>query len=121
MAMGDYVQIDLLRDSWLACLGSRGHRVAAVPEDIVVIRSRNGSRKSFRWVLTTSDEPARVFSTDERRRLRSEIALATRSREKPFVVVGFSREPRRIVAIPASAALAAGVIRSDRGGIAWED
>ena len=121
MAMSDDDQIDLLRDSWLSYLLKQSHDVAGEPESIIVIRSRNGKRKPYRWLLMTSDEPARVFRIDERRRLRSEIARATRSREKPFVVVGFSREPRRIVAIPAPAALAAGVVRSDRGGIVWED
>jgi len=69
----------------------------------------------------TCEGSARAFSKEERGRMRREIAMAAGSREKPYLVVGFTGEPRRIVAIPTSSALAAGVVRSDRGGIAWED
>jgi len=121
MAMGDYVQLDLLRDWWLAYLLRQGHKVLDTHGYIVVIRSRNGSRRRFRWLLMACEEPACAFSREERARLRREIALASRSREKPYLVVGFTGELRRIVAIPTSSALAAGVVRSDRGGIAWEE
>ena len=121
MAMGDYVQLKLLRDSWLAYLLGQGHRVVETPGNIVVIRSRNGSKKSYRWLLMTCDGPARTLGREERVQLRREIALALRSQEKPYVVVGFAGEPRRIVLVPAPSALATGIVRSDRGGIAWED
>ena len=121
MAMGDYVQLELLRDSWLAYLLGQGHRVVEAQGNIVVIRSRNGSRRRFRWLLMACEEPARAFSREERARLRREIALALRSQEKPYIVVGFAGKSRRIVVIPASSAVAAGVVRSDRGGIAWEE
>ena len=121
MAMGDYVQLELLRDSWLAYLLGQGHRVLEAQGNIVVIRSRNGSRKPYRWLLTTCDGPARTFDREERVRLRREIALAARSREKPYLVVGFAGETRRIVVVPAPSALATGIVRSDRGGIDWEE
>ena len=121
MAMGDDVQLELLRDSWLAYLLGQGHRVVEAQGNIVVIRSRNGSRKPYRWLLTTCDGPARTFDREELVRLRREIALAARSREKPYLVVGFAGEPRRIVVVPAPSALATGIVRSDVGGIAWED
>jgi len=121
MAMGDYLQLGLLRDSWLACLLSRGHRLAGAPDSIIVIRSRNGNKKPYRWLLMTCDGPSRALGREERVRLRREIALASRLRERPFVVVGFTGEPRRIIALPASSAVAAGVVRSDRGGIDWEE
>jgi hypothetical protein len=121
MAMGDHIQLDLLRDWWLAYLLRQGHHVVGEPESIVVIRSRNGRRKPYRWLLMTCEGPARGLTREEHGRLRKEIALASRSQERPYVVVGFTGEPRRIVAIPTSSALAARVVRSDRGGIAWED
>jgi len=121
MAMGDYVQLELLRDSWLTYLLGQGHRMVEAQGNIVVIRSKNSSRRRFRWLLMACEEPAHAFGREERVRLRREIALAARSREKPYLVVGFAGEPRRIVVVPAPSALATGIVRSDVGGIAWED
>jgi hypothetical protein len=119
--MGDYVQLELLRDSWLAYLLGQGHRVVEAQGNIVVIRSRNGSRRRFRWLLMACEEPACAFSREERARLHREIALALRSQEKPYIVVGFAGKSRRIVVIPAAVALRARRVRSDVGGIAWEE
>jgi len=121
MAMGNYVQLELLRDSWLAYLLRQGHKVLEPQGYIVGIQTKNGRGKRYRWLLMTCEGFTRTFSKEERGRMRREISMAAGSREKPYLVVGFTGEPRRIVAIPARAALAAGIIRSDRGGIAWED
>jgi hypothetical protein len=121
MAMGDYIQLDLLRDWWLAYLLRQSHHVVGEPENIVVIRSRNGKRKPYRWLMMTCEGPARVLTREERGRLRKEIALASRSQERPYVVVGFLREPRKIVVVPAASAMRARLICSDVGGIAWEE
>jgi hypothetical protein len=119
MAMSDYMS--LLRDAWLAYLLGQGHRVTDAPGSIVAIRSRNGSKRSYRWLLVTAEGPERAFSKVERVQIRKAIASASRAREEVFLVAGFAIEPRRIIAVPASSALASGVVRSDRGGIAWED
>ena len=121
MAMSNCVQLGVLRYSWLAYLLRQGHRVLDTPENVLVIRSRNGSRRRYRWLLTTCQGVAHAFSREEKARIRREIRLASRLREKAYLVVGFAGEPRRIVAVPASSVLAMGVVRSDRGGIGWDE
>ncbi len=121
MAMGDCVQLDLLRDWWLVYLLRQSHHIVGESESIVVIRSRNGKRKPYRWLMMTCEGPARGLTREEQGRLREEIALASRSQERPYVVVGFLGEPRKIVVVPAVSALKARRVRSDKGGIDWED
>jgi hypothetical protein len=121
MAMSCGIMLDLLKETWLAYLLKQGHRITDTPESIIVIRSRNGSKRSYRWLLMTAEGPERAFGDVERVRIREEIADASRAKEKAFLVLGCAIEPRRIIAVPASSALASGVVRSDRGGIAWDD
>ena len=53
--------------------------------------------------------------------IRDHLRRARARKETTYLVMGFLREPRRIVVIPADAALRAKCIRSDKGGIAWDD
>ena len=119
--MSDRTMLDLLRDSWLACLLKDCHRVAGARGATIVIRSRNGKNRRYRWLLWVSDGPTRRFSRSEQADICQHLAQAKRHREAAYLVVGFLPEPRRIVVLPASAAMRAGYVRSDKGGIAWED
>jgi len=113
--------LELLRDSWLACLLKECHRVAGVRGAAALIRSRNGNNRRYRWLLWVSEDPTRRFSRSEQAGIRRHIAQTKRHREAAYLVVGFLPEPRHIVVLPASAAMRAGCVRSDKGGIAWED
>lgn len=113
--------LGLLRDSWLACLFKEGHRVAGARGIAALIRSKNGNDHRYRWLLRVSEGPTRRFSKSERAEIRLHLSRARRLRETLYLVVGFLPEPRRIVVIPASAAMKAGCVRSDKGGIAWDD
>ena len=119
--MSDRIMLDLLKDSWLACLLKDCHRVAGESGATAVIRSRNGNNRRYRWLLWVSEGPTRTFSRSERADIRLHLSQARRLRETLYLVVGFLPEPRRIVVVPASAAVRAGCVRSDKGGIAWED
>ena len=113
--------LDVLRDSWLACLLKESHRVAGGRGATALVRSRNGNNRRYRWLLWVSDSPTRTFSRYEQADICRHLAQAKRHREAAYLVVGFLPEPRRIVVLPASAAMRAGCVRSDKGGIAWED
>jgi hypothetical protein len=119
--MSDRILLDLLRDSWLACLLKDCHRVAGESGATAVIRSRNGKNRRYRWLLWVSEGRTRRFSRSELAGIRLHFSRARQLRETLYLVVGFLPEPRRIVVLPASAAMRAGCVRSDKGGIAWED
>ena len=113
--------LELLRDSWLACLLKECHRVAGVRGAAALIRSRNGNNRRYRWLLWVSEDPTRRFSRSEQAGIRRHLAQAKRHSEAAYLVVGFLPEPKRIVVIPAAVVLKTGCVRSDKGGITWED
>lgn len=55
----------------------------------------------------------------ELRNIRSHLRQAKQKKENVYLVVGFVHEPKRIVVLPADAALKAKCINSDKGGIDW--
>ena len=69
MAMGDDVQLGLLRDSWLTYLLRQGHHMVDARESLVAIRSLDGRRR-YRWLLMTCEGPTRILSKGERGRMR---------------------------------------------------
>ena len=119
--MSDRITLDLLRDSWLACLLKECHRISGARGTTALIRSKNGNDHRYRWLLWVSDGPTRRLSKSEQAEIRFHLSRAKRLRETLYLVVGFLPEPRRIVVVPASAAMRAGCVRSDKGGIAWDD
>jgi len=119
--MGDNDQVDLLRDWWLECLMWQGHGVAEGGGDDSLIQSGYDEGRRYRWMLLVSDEPVLCFGEQERARIRLQIRQARRLKENPYLVVGFLSEPQRVVVVPAAKALKVGCVRSDKGGIAWED
>jgi hypothetical protein len=66
-------------------------------------------------------DPKRELTRSEQAYIRRHIRQARLHKETTYLVAGFIEEPKRIIAIPARAALKAGYIRSDKGGIAWDD
>jgi len=85
-----------------------------------VVRSRDGSKVRYRWLLLVGEQPIRRLNKSERVEIRHHLNQAKKERERAYLVVGFRRAPRRIVVLPADAALKARRVRSDKGGIAWK-
>ena len=119
--MSDRITLDLLRDSWLACLLRECHRVAGGRGTAAVIRSKSSNSHRYRWLLWVSEYPTRNLNGAEQALIRRHLGQARRSRESVYLVVGFVQEPRRIVVVPAEAGLKAGRVQSGKGGIAWDD
>jgi len=119
--MNTYLAIDLLKEKWLDCLSKQGHYILNRDGTITIVRSRNGKKGRYRWLLQVSENPTRVFSRSELAGIRQHLRQAKQAKESTYIVVGFLIEPRRIVVVPAAAALKAGCVRSGKGGIAWED
>lgn len=110
-----------LEARWRKLLEQRGHYIYRKIIHPNVIRSRNDSKKRYRWLLRIEDSPTRHLSKSERAEIQQHLRQAKRCKEIAYLVIGFTQEPKRIVAIPAVVALEAGYISSNKGGIAWDD
>ena len=110
-----------LEASWQKYLENRGHYIYRGGTCVPVIRSCNDKKAQYRWLLLVSEVPKRFLSKFEQVYIRHQLAQAKTRKEATYLVIGFVKEPGRIVVLPADAALKAGHIRSDKGGIAWED
>lgn len=84
-----------------------------------MVKSRDGRKVRYRWLLLIGKQPIHRLNKSERAEIRHHLNQAKKEREHAYLVVGFSREPRRIVVLPADAALKAKRVRSNKGGIAW--
>jgi len=105
---------------WAEYLRQHGHMVKKVSVAPDVIRSRN-TRCRYRWIMLLARSSARRLTAIEREGLQRQLLLARRHREKVYLVVKFERPPQKAVVLPAEAALKAGQIRSDKGGIPWDE
>jgi len=114
-------QLGCLKARWRKLLERRGHYIYRKAIHPNVIRSRNGFKKRYRWLLRVEDSPTRRFSKSEQDYIRYHLKQAKARREIAYLVIGFTQEPKRIVAIPACVALKVGYVSSNKGGIAWED
>jgi hypothetical protein len=116
--------VGLLRDSWQGYLEARGHQVhgkaVGAGWGLGVLRSHSG-KTGYRWLLRVSEGPMLRLGAANRAGVRRELQEARRAKEQTYLVAGFLRDPPRIVVIPALAAVKAGCVRCDRGGIAWDD
>jgi len=115
-------QLGCLEARWRKLLEDRGHYIYQKQAHVSVVRSRNtinGFR--CRWLLLIGCDPKRELTRSEQAYIRQHLRQAKPYKETTYLVVGFTDEPKRIIAIPARAALKAGYIRSDKGGIAWDD
>jgi hypothetical protein len=63
----------------------------------------------------------RILAKSEQAHIRQRLNQTEARKEAAYLVVGFCQEPRRIVVLPASGALKAKYVSSDKGGIAWDD
>jgi len=110
-----------LEANWRKYLKDRGHYVYRDGTYLPVIRSGNDKKTRYRWLLLISEVPKRFLSKAERTRIHQHIKQAKAQKEATYLVVGFVQEPRRVVILPARAALKTRYVRSDKGGIAWGD
>jgi hypothetical protein len=109
-----------LETAWYGYLEQRGHRICRCIIRLPVIRSRNGRKARYRWLLLTGRHPKKALGKFERADIRYHIGRAKEAKEDVYLVVGFPEEPRRIIVLPADKALRTRVVRSDKGGIGWE-
>ena len=105
---------------WISYLKQHSHTVRKASNAPDVIRSRN-TRHRYRWIILLAGRCARRLTAIEREGLQRQLLLARRHREKVYLVVKFERPPQKAVVLPAEAALKAGQIRSDKGGIPWDE
>jgi hypothetical protein len=109
-----------LKAKWQQLLERRGHSIYQKRTFPDVIRSCNGFKK-YRWILLTGEDTKRTLAKSEQLHIRRHLKQAEARREKAYLVVGFMGGPRRIIVLPARTALNASFVRSDKGGIAWEN
>jgi hypothetical protein len=110
-----------LEEKWREYLAQRGHRLNKRALRPGAIISRNAKRKRYRWLLLTGDRQVRRLSRHEATIISKHLSEARRKKQDCYVVIGFLRDPRKIVVVPAPAALKTRRVRADKGGIAWED
>ena len=72
-------------------------------------------------MLRVSDSPTHRLNRPDTTAIRQCLRESRHRKEQCYLVVGFLQEPRRVAVVPAAAALKTQRIRSDVGGIAWED
>jgi hypothetical protein len=110
-----------LKAKWQELLEHRGHNIYQKQTSPNVIRSRSGFKKRYRWILLTGGDTKRTLTKSEQLHIRHHLKQAEAQRETAYLVVGFVGEPRRIIVLPATTVLNASFVRSDKGGIAWDD
>jgi hypothetical protein len=110
-----------LEVKWRNYLEEHGHRIYQAGSSFNVIRSRNGDKARFLWLLLIGEQQIRRLNKSEQVEIQHYLKQAKKEREHAYLVVGFRRAPRRIVVLPADAALKARRVRSDKGGIAWSN
>jgi hypothetical protein len=114
-------QLNCLNAKWQELLERRGHYIYGKKDQSDIIRSRNGRKKRYRWLLRVEESPTWNLSKSEQVFIYHHLKQARTYGEIVYLVIGFTQEPKRIVAIPAGAALGAGYVSSGKGGIAWDD
>jgi hypothetical protein len=114
-------QLSCLEAKWRELLVRRGHHIYRKASHPNVIRSCDDSKKGYCWLLRVWDRSTWNLSKSERAEIQQHLRQAQKRKETAYLVIGFTQEPKRIVAIPAEAALKAGYISRDKGGIAWDD
>lgn len=113
--------LSCIETKWRNYLEGRGHRIYQAGSGLRVVRSRDGSKVRYRWLLLVGEQAIRRLNKSERVEIQHHLNQAKKEREHVYLVVGFRRAPRRIVVLPAGVALKAGRVRSDKGGIAWNN
>ena len=113
--------LSCLEAKWRNYLEEHEHRIYQAGSSLDVIRSRNSDKARFRWLLLIGEQPVHRLNKPEQAYIHQHLKRAKTQKEATYLVVGFVQEPRRIIVLPADAALKARCVRSDKGGIAWGD
>jgi len=109
-----------LEIAWHDFLVEQGHHV--YPEiDQPEIISYNSKKTRYRWLLMVGQGLKRRFTKSERIYLERKLRLASSKKETTYLVVGFIRQPTRIIVLPVANALKAKCVYSNKGGIAWNE
>ena len=111
------VTLDCLRAIWRTYLQEQGHHVYKTRRGARVIRSRSGNQIRYRWLLLAGQAPERILTKSEQSNIRQHLRQAKARKEMIYLVVGFTKEPRRIIVIPARTVLKSRRVYSDKGGI----
>ena len=114
-------ELHCLRVKWVDYLQQRGHRICQTAINNNIIKSSNHIKTKYRWLLYISDCCEHKFNSAEKALIRRYVKQAGAQKESIYLVIGFTQEPRRVVILPADAAVKAGCVSSDKGGIAWDD
>jgi hypothetical protein len=114
-------QLSCLNAKWQELLDRGDHRIYHIANHPNIIRSHNGFRKRYRWILLIGENSKRTLTKSEQLYIRHHLRRAEAQRETAYLVVGFMQEPKRIIVLPARTVLNISFVRSDKGGIAWED
>jgi len=112
--------LSCIEAKWRNYLEEHGHRIHKGGDGFSIVRSCNSNKVRYRWLLLVGEQPIRRLNKSERVEIRHHLNHVKKEREHAYIVVGFLGEPRRIVVLPADAALKAGRVRSDKGGIYWD-
>ena len=113
--------LNLLQTKWRNYLEGRGHYVYRTGRQLGVIRSRNSNKVRYRWLLLVGWGPKCTLTKSEQAYIRQHLHQAKAQKEATYLIVGFVEDPGRIIVLPANVAIKAGCVRSDKGGIAWDD
>ncbi len=113
--------LDCLKTAWQNYLEKRSHQVRQNTGHLCVLKSRDQEKQRYRWLIFVAKLPILEISKSEQAEIRQHLKQAKSHKETAYLVIGFTQEPRRIVILPAEAALKTGFVRSDKGGIAWDD
>ena len=119
--MGQINPTIYLEARWRIYLEQSGHYIYKSKSCPELIRSRNGKKNRYRWLLFISRRPVRYFSESETNLIQRQLELVRRWREKLYLVIGCTFVPCRIVVLPADRLMKKGYVRVDIGGIVWED
>lgn len=119
--MNQNSELGCLKAKLLELLDKGGHQIRLKTSHPNVIRSRNGLKRRYRWILLTGGDVRRTLTKLEQLHIRHHLRKAEAQLEQAYLVIGFMTEPKKIVVLPARTALNASFVHSDKGGIAWED
>ena len=76
--------------------------------------------KRYRWILLSSEEPARRLTAIEHEVIKSQMANAIKSGQDAYLVIKFEKPAPKVIVLPVCKAAKAGCLHSDKGGIPWE-
>jgi hypothetical protein len=118
--MNSTASLKMLKRWWHDYLVRSGHYLHST-KNPRLSQSRNGKKNRYRWLLFISSTPVLYLSQNEKKLIQQQLKRAKSFTEKLFLVVGFTVEPERVVVLPAEMVLETIYIRSDIGGIEWEE